>query len=299
MKKIFTLLFSFAWISLFAQIQQNINKTNGTFSNAINQLDSIRFDTINNQIIIITANGLESHLLSDVINVTFSQVSNGNAHTCGTTDVHNQNITYGSMTDQNNNLYKTVIIGSQEWMAENLIATTYQYGDTIPNITNNTQWSNLTTGAFSLYNNDIQYECPYGKIYNWFAVTDARNVCPSGWHVPSNIEWNVLIAYIDSLYSPNALGSQSATAGGKLKSIAQWNTPNTGATNEFGLSLLPGGNRDIFGLFYVIGTESFFWSSTAIDAIFARYVLLKNNDSNIYRYYANKVNGMSVRCLRD
>ena len=97
------------------------------------------------------------------------------------------------VTDFDGNNYTTVIIGNQEWIGENLRASHYSNGEIISNITNINQWSNLTTGAWAHYNNDIQFENPYGKLYNWYAVVDTRNICPSGWHVPSDNDWNELI----------------------------------------------------------------------------------------------------------
>ena len=92
-------------------------------------------------------------------------------------------VTYGGVN------YPTVVLGNgQEWMAENLRTTTYANGDPIPNVTDPNQWGALTTGAWAHYNNDSQYENPYGKLYNWYAVDDSRNVCPTGWHVPSDAE---------------------------------------------------------------------------------------------------------------
>jgi len=117
-------------------------------------------------------------------------------HTCGATNVHNPDKTYGTMTDQQGNVYKTIVIGTQEWMAENLKTTIYRNGNAIANITDYTQWSGLTTGAWASYANDSQLDCPYGKLYNWYAVADPRHVCPTGWHVPTDGEWTSLTDYL-------------------------------------------------------------------------------------------------------
>ncbi|MFN5628176.1 MAG: fibrobacter succinogenes major paralogous domain-containing protein [Bacteroidota bacterium] len=170
-------------------------------------------------------------------------------HTCGADSVHNPALTYGSITDQDGNVYKTIVIGTQEWMAENLKSSHYLNGDLIPWVTNEATWGALTTGAACWYNNDsITYNCPYGRLYNWYAVTDTRNVCPTGWHVPSDAEWTTLINHIDT----NAVGgSNNNTAGGKMKSTGTqyWPSPNTDATNESGFSGLPGGGRSSNGAF--------------------------------------------------
>jgi hypothetical protein len=113
-------------------------------------------------------------------------------HTCSAIGVHNSNLTYGSLTDQEGNVYKTIVIGNQEWMAENLNTSIYRNGEPIENVVDSSQWTTLSTGIWCYYNYDSQFECPYGKLYNWYAVADPRNVCPTGWHVPSDAEFDVL-----------------------------------------------------------------------------------------------------------
>ena len=188
--------------------------------------------------------------------------------------------------------YSSIVLGNgQEWMAENLRTTTYANGDPIPNVTDNTQWLYLPTGAWSHYNNDSQYENPYGKLYNWYTVNDSRNVCPTGWHVPSDAEWTVLSDYLGG----------GAVAGGKMKSTgtAYWLNPNTGATNESGFSGLPGGSRNYYGAFYNIGYYGNWWSSTEGGAGNAWFRYLYCNLGGVYRDYYGKWAGFSVRCLRD
>jgi uncharacterized protein (TIGR02145 family) len=299
MKKISALLLSFLSFCASAQTLHNINKTSGIVSNPIIEIDSIRIDANTNQMVVVTNNGNESHALVEITNVTFSEEQNSGAHSCGAAGVHNSAISNGVLIDQDNIQYKTVVIGTQEWMAENLKTSIYRNGDPILNVSDNVQWSDLASGAWASYNNELLNECPHGKMYNWYAVADPRNICPTGWHVPTNEDWNQMIAFLDPQYNVNALGSQSATAGGELKSLAVFNSPNTGATNQSGFSALPGGNRDIFGLFYSLNQDGFYWSATSIDTIFARYAFLVFDESNIYRYYANKIVGMSVRCVKD
>jgi uncharacterized protein (TIGR02145 family) len=188
--------------------------------------------------------------------------------------------------------YSSIVLGNgQEWIAENLRTTSYANGDPIPNVTDANQWQNLTTGAWAHYNNDSQYENPYGKLYNWYTVNDPRNVCPTGWHVPSDAEWTVLSDY---------LGGESV-AGGKMKSTGTqyWQSPNTDATNESGFSGLPGGYRDDDGTFYVIGYYGDWWSSTedATGDAWDRY--LNYDFGDVYRGSSLKTIGLSVRCLRD
>jgi uncharacterized protein (TIGR02145 family) len=221
------------------------------------------------------------------------------AHSCGATNVHNPAKTYGSMTDQQGNVYKTIVIGNQEWMAENLKTSIYRNGEAIANVTDNTQWAGLTTGAWCYFNNDSQYECPYGKLYNWYAVADPRNVCPTGWHVPTDDEWSVLINYLD----PNADGGNNYPniAGGKLKStgLQYWLSPNQDATNESGFSGLPAGYRSDNGSFSSIGYDGVWWSSTEYGTDYAWYRNLNYGGGDADRGDNDKGFGFSVRCLRD
>jgi uncharacterized protein (TIGR02145 family) len=212
-------------------------------------------------------------------------------HTCGAASVHNPDLTYGTLTDIDGNTYKTIVIGNQEWMAENLNTSRYANGDLIPNITDNNQWEAQTQGAWCYYNNDIQNACPYGKLYNWYTTVDARNVCPTGWHVPSDAEWTVLTNYLG--------GAQ--VAGGKMKSTGteHWWSPNAGATNEIGFSGLPDGGRNTSGTFGDIGTSGYGWSSTETKDANALYMHLSYNDDGVNSHINPKKTGFSVRCLRD
>ena len=197
--------------------------------------------------------------------------------------------------DVDGNVYKTVTIGTQTWMSENLKVSKYNDGTTIPNITDNTQWQNNTTGAWSYYNNDAANNAKYGKLYNWYAVSKTsngnKNVCPTGWHVPSDAEWTVLTDY---------LGGESV-AGGKMKEVGttSWNSPNAGATNTSLFSALPGGNRNVNGGYNVIGHYGYWWSSTENNTNNAWNRDLDDYDGSADRYNSNKYSGISVRCLRD
>jgi uncharacterized protein (TIGR02145 family) len=218
----------------------------------------------------------------------------------GISSANNTN-TPGTVTDASGNTYPTVTIGTQVWMAENLRTTKYRNNTPITNITDNTQWQNNTTGAWSYYNNDATNNNPYGKLYNWYAVNNSNGICPTGWHVPSDAEWNVLIGNLDPSYNPTAQGTQSATAGGKMKSTGTqyWLSPNTGATNSSGWSGLPGGNRYYYGTFLSIGGYGLWWSSTENSADNAWYRGLYYNIGVVNRTNSSKANGFSVRCLRD
>jgi uncharacterized protein (TIGR02145 family) len=211
----------------------------------------------------------------------------------------NPDLNYGSVTDQDGNTYATTVIGTQEWMAENLRTTTYANGDPIPNVTDGTQWSNLTTGAWCHYHNDSQYEIPYGKLYNWYTVVDTRNLCPIGWHVPTDAEWSVFINYLD----PSADGGSNEfnTAGGKMKGtgIGYWQTPNEDATNESGFSGLPAGLRHDEGSYVSIGYYCYWWSSTEEGPSFSWQRVLVSSSGRADRGYSYKGNGLPIRCFRD
>ncbi len=180
------------------------------------------------------------------------------------------------VTDIDGNTYKTVQIGTQVWMSENLKTSRYRNGGSIPYVVGNTDWQALTTGAWSNYNHDAANDTIYGKLYNW-GTTLGDTLCPAGWGVPTDAEWTTL--------SSN-LGGESV-AGGKMKSIgtAYWFSPNTGATNESGFSALPGGYRHNYGSFYDISYDAFFWSATEYDYSIAWYRNLYYTNSSVGRNY--------------
>ena len=194
------------------------------------------------------------------------------------------------MTDIDGNVYQTIIIGTQVWMAENLKVSHYRNGDNIPTGHSSSYWSNLSTGAYAVYNNDVINADTYGYLYNWYAVDDSRNIAPEGWHVPTDDEWQILVDYLGG----------SSVAGGKMKETGteHWNSPNTGATNESGFTALPGGYRGLNGSYYGMGFGCF-WSSTEGSSYHAWSRRLSYGNSEVYRNYDGKHAGFSVRCLRD
>jgi uncharacterized protein (TIGR02145 family) len=198
----------------------------------------------------------------------------------------------GVVKDIDGNTYKTIKIGTQIWMVENLKVTHYLNGELIPKITDNTDWSNLTTGARCYYNNDsATYNGTYGALYNWESV-NTDNICPTGWHIPNNDEWISLASY---------LGGYNV-AGGKLKEtgIIHWMTPNAGATNETGFTALPGGSRLYDGgTFFNNGQYGYFWTSTEVTTSQAYYWYVFYQESILGGGSGlNKNFGCSVRCLR-
>jgi uncharacterized protein (TIGR02145 family) len=201
------------------------------------------------------------------------------------------NLQAQTVKDIDGNIYHTLSLGQQEWMLENLRVTHYSNGENIPRIPDSQMWSNLTSGALCSYDSSLINLKLYGEIYNWFAVSDARNVCPSGWHVPSDAEWTVLTDY---------LGGENI-AGGKLKekSTAYWKRPNSGATNESGFLALPGGFRNYDGIFYDRGYYGFWWSATKAKSGVAWGRGLYYFYGDVNRDYNEMTDGFSVRCVRD
>ncbi|MCP4120329.1 MAG: hypothetical protein GY751_01100 [Bacteroidetes bacterium] len=195
------------------------------------------------------------------------------------------------VTDSDGNFYNTILMGNgQEWMSENLYSLLYANEDTIENVTNESIWAGMETGAWAYYNNDQQHESTYGKLYNGWAVDDPRNICPIDWHVPTDAEWTLLTTH---------LGGQSAS-GGKLKStgFAHWLDPNNGATNESGFTGLPGGTCNGSGDFGEMYGTGAWWASTGNSFALYRRVLYYTT-SGTWRDTAGKANGLSVRCIRD
>lgn len=219
-------------------------------------------------------------------------------HTCGAPDVHNPNLTYGSMVDQEGNSYKTIMIGPYEIMAENLNTSTYRNGDPIVTGLTNSQWQWTNGGAWTYYNNDASYACPYGKWYNWFAVAESVGLCPVGWHVPDEQDWIGLLSFIDPVTLAGEAGNVS---GGPMKSVGTtyWLSPNDFATNSSGFSGLPNGNRFMTGAYYSLGQNSNWWSADQFNSQEAWFVSMSTTGIENGHYHNDKNVGFPVRCFRD
>jgi len=201
----------------------------------------------------------------------------------------NSEITEGTVTDIEGNVYKTVKIVDQWWMAENLKVTKYFNDVPIPVVASNSEWQNRSTPAYCWYDNQESNKSIYGALYNWYAVSTGR-LCPTGWHVPSISEWSTLIDHLEGI----------SVAGGKLKetSAAYWQAPNTGATNESGFTALPSGYRNYNGVFYGINIEAEWLSSTEKDDRDAwEFYLYPDNSCNVKYYW--KTGGRAIRCIKD
>ena len=207
----------------------------------------------------------------------------------------------GTVTDIDGNIYNTVTIGTQVWMTENLKVTKYRNGDDIPNVTDGIQWNGLTTGAYCIYDNVSANVNTYGLLYNWYAITDSRNICPTGWHVPTDAEWNILEKYLDNTVDTTFTGTTGTDIGGKLKETGSlhWATPNTGATNSSGFTALPGGWRGYDKLFHDLLYTGYWWSKTQKNSSSAWDRQLYQGTKTIDRLYLNKYLGLSVRCIKD
>jgi uncharacterized protein (TIGR02145 family) len=200
-----------------------------------------------------------------------------------------------SVTDIDGNVYSTVTIGTQTWMAENMKTTHYRNGDPIPNVTDNDQWGNLYSGAYCWYDNDLANKDIYGAFYNGYSVKDSRNIAPAGWHIASKEEWVTLINYLDG----------ESIAGGKMKETgtAHWISPNSDATNKSGFNALPGGYRQRgTGIFLYKGVNAYFVTSTeefnsGYDSSW--HIMLFNQSARCSPTYAEKTFGFSVRCIKD
>jgi uncharacterized protein (TIGR02145 family) len=199
-------------------------------------------------------------------------------------------------------IYKTIKIGKQVWMAENLNASMYRNGDLIPNVPDNIKWGELTGGGWCYYNNDSKNEHPFGKLYNWHALNDPRGLAPDGWHIPSDEEWQILELKLGmGEHLLNGTGWRGSLEGGKLKEAGEdhWHNPNEGATNESGFTAFPGGYRDVEGMFYVLGTSGYWWSTTEFTKHFAWYRSLYFTSSKIHRTNSYEGDGFSIRCIKD
>lgn len=197
----------------------------------------------------------------------------------------------GQVTDFDGNSYRTIQIGSQEWMAENLRTTKYNDGSVILQTNNYQNWQSSNVGAWCWYDTSAIYEPSYGKLYNWYAVNDSKGLCPTGWHVPTDADWTTLT---------NFLGGESG-AGGKLKEkgLAHWLSPNIDATNESGFTGLPGGFRESNGTFFEFGTYGSWWTGTEYQTNFAWYRNLYTINGDVGRFTTGKNPGRAVRCLKN
>jgi uncharacterized protein (TIGR02145 family) len=197
-----------------------------------------------------------------------------------------------TITDYDGNVYDTVTIGNQVWMKQNLTVTHYNNGFPIPNITDGPVWANLLTGARCYYDNDsVAYDSVYGALYNWYVVIDDNNICPEGWHVSANTEWQAAEAFLGGI----------GIAGGKMKEAGttHWASPNTGATNSSGFTGLPGGLRLPDGDYGYIAENGLWWTSTPFNNSMAWGTYLWYLSPAVEHDPVIKNYGVSIRCVKD
>ena len=185
--------------------------------------------------------------------------------------------------------YATVLIGEQCWFAENLRSENYENGDAIPTGLSDDEWENTSSGAIDALSLD-----EYGRFYNWYAVDDARGLCPSGWHVPTDGEWGTMeMALGMSESALNSTGARGTDQGTQMKTDYGWNDGGNG-TNSSGFSGLPDGTQSFPGG----GTRGYWWTSSLNDSNAAVRYLAYNNEK-VYRFHFNLQSGLSVRCIQD
>ena len=204
------------------------------------------------------------------------------------------------IADVDENEYTTTKIGEQVWMAENLATTKYNDGTTIPNVTSDSQWADLSAPAYCWYDNDeASYKDTYGALYNWYAVETGK-LCPDGWHVPSDEEWKELEMFLGmSQEDADTTGWRGTDEGDKLKVESGWNSDGNG-TDDYGFTALPGGYRNGgSGYFNDEGSYGYWWSSAEYSTSGAWRRSLSYSRSNVRRYLDYRQSGFSVRCVRD
>lgn len=207
----------------------------------------------------------------------------------------------GNVTDYDGNVYNTIQIGTQIWMVENLKTAHYRNGDAISSINATGNWDELTSGGFCNYNSNSSSGEIYGKLYNFYAVEDSRNIAPEGWHVPTREEYKTLLNYLGG----------ADVAGGKMKEAGSehWTSTLTtsvnNGTNESGFTALPGGVLDASGNFTSKGYMAWFWTSEGYDSSmsgkrygYRRSLDLRSDEVSDERGY-HAYMGMSVRCVKD
>lgn len=200
-----------------------------------------------------------------------------------------------TITDIDGNVYDTIHIDTQIWLRPNLKVTHYRNGDPIPNVTDSATWYSLTTGAYCDYDNDSNNAAVYGRLYNWYAVNDPRGIAPVGWRVPTYEDWDTLQIFL----------GYDLVAGGKLKEIGttHWMAPNTGASDEYDFTALPGGQRadSIYsGTFSEITQQGYWWSSSEIDTVYPWGVNISYNSEGFTNWGAStRRSGFSIRLISD
>lgn len=275
-----------AFFNVHAQTYKRIHLRGGLIEEIpLQNIDSITFPPANQVKFHLSSASDLTYLLNAIDSVTFFISTQ-----------FNSTLSYGSVTDIEGNTYKTIQIGSQIWMAENLRVTKFRNNAAIQNISDSLGWANVYDNntqapAWAYYKNDPSYNALYGKLYNWYTAVNPNGICPQGWHVPSDLEWTTLT---------NFLGGEPVAAG-KMKStgIQFWKSPNVEASNSSGFSALAGGLRYYYSSYDFLFDFGTWWSTTADNSTrsWARY--LSYEFGAVFRTSSIKENGFSIRCLKD
>lgn len=195
-----------------------------------------------------------------------------------------------TVKDVDGNEYKTVVIGSQTWFAENLKTTKYASGKAIPNVTDKTKWVDCKSAAYCWYDNNSSNKDEYGALYNWYVINTA-NICPNGWHVATDQDWTTLVNKIG--------GEEKAAAKLRETGTKHWKEEVEGASNEYGFNMLAGGFRDAYGNFTWQTIDAGYWTATGKTPSYAWNRTAFYYDQHINRHEIQKCFGYSVRCVKN
>ena len=285
-----------------SQTHLNLSSANNNIAALSKVIDSIKIQL---NLINIQISTLNTQINSINTNITLiqAQIADLQLKVAELTKLLNNYI--NSVSDIDGNIYFTTLIGNQRWTTTNLNVSKYKNGDSIPQVTDKSNWANAITGAYCYYNNDSSYGKKIGKNYNWWSVNDKRGLAPNGWHVATDDDWNILLKYIDPATNITSAGvDQSALAGGPLKDTSKlfWKSPNVGATDFFGFKILAAGGRDYNGSFESnFGYETVFWTSTiqTDHPEFAWTRLFHHYSTGVFRNPYTKSGGLSIRLVKD
>jgi uncharacterized protein (TIGR02145 family)/gliding motility-associated-like protein len=229
-----------------------------------------------------------------------SAFAQGSDHSCGAPNVHNSAVTYGQVSDIDGNVYKTVLIDSLVWFAENLRVSRFQNGEIIPQVSDSASWASLSGPGMCSYKNDSSFDCPMGKLYNFYVASDPANPCPAGWRVPSQEDFNKLINYFDPDANGGAPSNLPNNAGGYLKctGLSYWQAPNPNSTNVSGFSAIPNGGRNNEGKFSNNRNRAAeYWYSTPLGPGMGFFLQMAHTqDWAVRNAYWNGY-GICIRCV--
>jgi len=203
--------------------------------------------------------------------------------------------------DADGNVYDTIKLGKQVWMQENLRTTRYQDGSKIKNVTDKSKWFNLSSGAYCNYNNKEKNSKLYGRLYNWYAASSASRICPFGYRLPAEKDWNILEDYLDEYTDTTAIGKFGVDIGTKLKGVNTADTSKAAVDTmpNYTFKALPAGFRSLKGSFVNLGLVGVWWTNTPFNDANVWYRFITYKDAQANRNYVSKKCGLSVRCIKN